>query len=120
MKLYSLIFFGFFLLVGCSTAPIYAKLDDGRLLQGSGMNGHFLLRDLDGLSCEGEYPPVSLRTTLDLSLHCSDGRTGLVILTLNDPDFSTGYGRGKFSDGQKFEVFLGNVSQKLTAPKFLR
>jgi hypothetical protein len=84
------------------------------------MGGSFTLKNLEGLTCQGHYPMVAMTSTIEMHMHCSDGRTGRILMSLNKSDPATGYGQGQFSDGSKFRVFMGNVSDKLRPPKFLR
>jgi hypothetical protein len=62
---------------------------------------------------------MNFESTIDVTIECTDGRKGNIIMNLNQPSLMTGYGRGKLSDGTKIEVFLGNVSNEMFAPQFL-
>ena len=119
-KMIITIFISLLTLTACVTPPIYAKFADGRLLQGSGVNGNFVIRDVDGYACNGTYPQFKINPSFDIPLTCSDGKTGNIIMSMNAPDFDTGYGQGKLSDGTKFVAIIGNAKDSLSVPNILK
>jgi hypothetical protein len=110
------------LLSGCAYQSMYAKFEnDGPLLQGSVTNGsQFKIRNIDDFSCSGQYPFLIVDPTVMIAITCSDGRSGNILLTLNEPDFTKGWGQGELSDGTKFKVFVGNVKESLSPPSLLK
>ena len=107
-------------LSACTTAPMYVRFDNGHFMQGSGLNGKYTFEDLDGLKCTGSYPILFIKTTHDIPVTCSDGRTGHMLLTLNDQEMNTGHGMGRLSDGSEFEVYLGDVKNGMSVPSFFK
>ena len=99
---------------GCSvTVPVIAKVGDSTL-QGSATGrmsgkGDFLVQDMNGLSCTGEYDSLDQELTITGSVKCSDGRYGTVIITRN-PGLKSGMGQGKLNDGTVFKFAFGSMS----------
>lgn len=109
-----------FLLSACASPPLYLKFDDGKLLQGTGMNGSYTIKDIDGYNCSGTYPIAFIMPTFDMPITCSDGATGIILMTMNGPDYDSGFGRGRLSDGREFKVTFGGTNKRQAVPSILK
>ena len=109
-----------FTLTACASPPLYLKFDDGKLLQGTGMNGSYTIQDIDGYTCSGSYPIAFIMPTFEMPIACSDGKTGKILMTMNAPDYDSGFGRGKLSDGRLFKVTFGGTNKRQAIPSVLK
>jgi hypothetical protein len=107
-------------LTACASPPLYVRLDDGKLLQGTGMNGSYTIRDIDGFSCSGSYPIMFITPTFEIPMTCSDGRTSTMLMTMNPPDYDSGFGRGVLSDGTKYKAVFGGTTKRQSLPSVLK
>jgi hypothetical protein len=108
------------LLTACASPPLYVRFDDGKLLQGTGMNGRYTIRDVDGFSCSGSYPIMFIMPTFEIPMNCSDGRTSTMLMTMNPPDYDSGFGRGVLSDGMKYKAVFGGTTKRQSLPSILK
>ena len=103
-----------FFVSGCSvTVPVVAKVGSDTL-QGSATGritgkGDFLVQNIAGLVCTGEYDSLDRALTITGSVECNDGRYGTVIITRN-PGLKSGMGQGKLNDGTVFKFAFGSMS----------
>ena len=104
----------------CASPPLYVRLDDGKLLQGTGMNGSYTIRDIDGFSCSGSYPIMFIMPTFEIPMNCSDGRTSTMLMTMNPPDYDSGFGRGVLSDGMQYKAVFGGTTKRQSLPSVLK
>lgn len=109
-----------FVLTACVSPPLYLKMENGKLLQGTGMNGAFTVRDIDGYNCTGSYPIAYIMPTFDMPVTCSDGSTGSILMTMNPPDYDSGFGRGKLSNGVLLNAYFGAMKTKFTTAHLLK
>lgn len=60
----------------------------------SGQAAHSVIRmeSRGGVRCTGVVPELDSEGMADVSIHCSDGRTGLVKLRVDDEGIGIGYG----------------------------
>jgi len=102
------------ILTACSvTVPVVAKIGDD-ILQGSATGrlsgkGDYLVQNIDGLICTGEYDSLDQELTISSHVTCNDGRYGAVIITRN-PGLKSGVGQGKLNDGTVFKFAFGSMS----------
>lgn len=76
---------------------------------GSLFSGTFEASDTKGFSCKGKYNPLNSDPMLDVTMTCSDGRTGTARVLRSGPELTNGSGFGKLSDGTEVKILLGDM-----------
>ena len=101
---------------GCATViPVVGQLEDGTPMLGENdvLAGTFWAASTSGLRCSGTYDNRTLTSTIIVSLHCNDGRTGKAIATRSGVNASGGAtpAIAELNDGTKAQFVIGpNVS----------
>jgi hypothetical protein len=103
-------------LAGCTvTEPVAIITKNGQILRGTATaslsGGSFIVTD-GPLSCSGTYDSMTGSTTISMKVLCSDGRTGLAMVT-RDKGLQSGSGRVRLSDGTEADFVIGSGARIL-------
>jgi hypothetical protein len=99
---------------GTYTTPAAVQMGDGVKLVGttsaSLSSGTFEVADpASSLRCSGNYDPLDMAPTITAPVVCSDGRTGVIIVT-RTADGLSGSGSVVMSDGSSGRVGFGRLA----------
>jgi len=95
------------------TEPVVVIGKNGQTLRGTAtgrMNGDGSFSVTDGqLTCGGNYNSLSMETTINAQVLCSDGRKGIVISTRESSGLA-GHGTVKLNDGSQWTFIFGSAA----------
>jgi len=96
---------------GAVTEPVVVIGKNGQTLRGTStarMNGNGSFSVTDGpLTCGGNYNSLSMETTINAQVLCSDGRKGFAIITRESSGVA-GHGTVKMNDGSEWTFIFGS------------
>lgn len=102
------------LVAGCSvTEPVVVIAPNGQMLRGTThanlLHGSFQVTD-GTLTCGGSYSSLSMETTINIPVLCSDGRKGFVIAN-RDSTGRSGQGTVHLTDGMQATFIFGPAAR---------
>lgn len=71
--------------------------------------GTFYVVTLEGLRCDGTYDAFSTEPTIQSSVSCNDGRSGVLLIT-RDAKLTSGIASGRLNDGTSGRFVFGDIS----------
>lgn len=104
-------------LTACSiTVPVAVISENGDILRGTSTaslsGSHFeVAGDVNGrpVTCAGNYNGLDASVTISMPIHCSDGRSGIVIAT-RQQNGTDGSGRIRLEDGTEADFVFGQAA----------
>jgi len=96
-----------------TTVPVAVIGGDGLVLRGTATadmsGGTFQVTD-GILTCAGSYDSWNLSVTINMLVHCSDGRKGMAIVT-REASGIAGSGRVRLNDGMEADFIFGEAAR---------